>query len=72
MEKHILFIHGAGEGAYMEDKLLVQRLQKELGSGGQVNYPAMPDEVNAPYDLWKSHIEKEVVPMFNRSIRSPE
>lgn len=60
MNKHVLFIHGAGEGAYKEDELLTHSLQKELGSDYDVCYPAMPDETNAPYDLWKRKIEKEI------------
>jgi predicted alpha/beta hydrolase family esterase len=63
MNKHVLFIHGAGEGAYKEDALLTKNLQKELGSDYDVRYPAMPDEANAPYDLWKQKIEKEITVM---------
>jgi len=60
MNKHVLFIHGAGEGAYIEDKLLTQSLQEELGLDYDVHYPAMPDESKAPYDLWKRNIEEEL------------
>lgn len=60
MNKQVLFIHGAGEGAYKADALLTNSLQKELGSDYEVRYPAMPDEANAPYDLWKRKIEKEI------------
>jgi predicted alpha/beta hydrolase family esterase len=60
MNKHVLFIHGAGEGAFIEDKLLTKSLQNELGLDYDVRYPAMPDEANAPYDLWKWNIEKEL------------
>jgi predicted alpha/beta hydrolase family esterase len=63
MNIQVLFIHGAGEGAYQEDTLLAKSLQKELGSDYDVSYPAMPDEDNAPYDLWKSTIEKEIAVM---------
>lgn len=63
MKKHVLFIHGAGEGAYKEDALLTNSLQKELGSDYEVRYPEMPDEANAPYDLWKQKIEKDVTIM---------
>lgn len=60
MGKHVLFVHGAGEGAYKEDDLLVRSLKKELGPDYDIHYPAMPDEDNAPYDLWKQKIEKEI------------
>jgi uncharacterized protein len=63
MKKHVLFVHGAGEGAYKEDALLANNLQKELGSDYDVRYPAMPDEANAPYELWKRKIEKEITVM---------
>lgn len=58
MSKHILFIHGAGSGAYEEDKLLVERLGKKLGSAYAIHYPAMYDESNAPYTIWKEQIEE--------------
>ncbi len=60
MISQVVFIHGAGEGAYKEDVLLVQSLQKELGSDFDVRYPKMADEANAPYDLWKQQIQEEI------------
>jgi len=60
MAQHILFLHGAGEGAYKEDSLLAQRLQRELGTGYTVSCPELPDEANAPYELWKQRVEKEI------------
>ena len=64
MTNQILFIHGAGEGAYKEDKLLAQNLQDELGLDFDVRYPEMTDEANAPYDLWKQQIQEEVAAMY--------
>lgn len=63
MSKHVLFIQGAGEGAYQEDKRLAASLQQALGSQYEVNYPEMPDEDDASYELWKSQIEQEVATM---------
>ncbi|HET6747348.1 MAG TPA: alpha/beta hydrolase [Candidatus Saccharimonadales bacterium] len=60
MVTEVLFIQGVGEGAYEEDSLLAKSLQKELGSHFKVTYPKMPDEVNAPYDTWKTQIQKEL------------
>jgi len=60
MITRVLFIHGAGNGAYDEDRLLATSLQKELGSNYEVDYLKMPDEENAPYELWKETIEKEI------------
>jgi uncharacterized protein len=63
MKKHVLFIHGAGEGAYEADKQLAASLQHSLGPEYEVHYPAMPDEENAPYEQWKHQIEKELATM---------
>lgn len=60
MNKYVLFIHGAGEGAYEEDKLLAESLERYLGQGYDVACPAMPDEENAPYDPWKRKIEEQL------------
>jgi predicted alpha/beta hydrolase family esterase len=63
MTSQVLFIQGAGEGAYKEDEFLAQSLQKELGSNFNVLYPEMPDEANAPYDVWKQQILDEIAAM---------
>ena len=60
MKKHVLFIHGAGEGAYEEDGLLVASLQNALGPAYVVHYPKMPTEDCATYEDWKAPIESVV------------
>lgn len=60
MKKHVLFIHGAGEGAFEEDGLLVASLQNALGQAYDVHYPKMPEEDNATYADWKAPIEQEL------------
>ena len=60
MKKNVLFIHGAGDGAYEADKKLATSLQHSLGSEYDVHCPAMPDEGNAPYEQAKRQIEKEL------------
>jgi predicted alpha/beta hydrolase family esterase len=60
MIKHVLFIQGAGQGAYEEDKALAESLRHELGSGYKVHYPRMPDEDAAPYERWKQQIVSEL------------
>src|SRR5512145_687897 len=60
MTKHVLLIHGAGTGAYEEDKKLATSLTKALGTDYEVHYPAMVDEENAPYEQWTQQIEKEL------------
>jgi uncharacterized protein len=63
MATQILFIQGAGQGAYAEDKLLADSLQQVLGSDFKLHYPAMPDEDNAPYLKWRRRIEEELAGM---------
>jgi len=57
---HVLFIQGAGKGAYEADKKLAASLRKALGTGYELHYPAMLDEDNASYEQWKQQIEKEL------------
>jgi uncharacterized protein len=61
--KHVLFIQGAGEGAYEEDEKLAASLEHSLGSEYQVHYPAMHNEEDAPYEQWKQQIENELTAM---------
>jgi uncharacterized protein len=60
MTQQILFIHGAGEGAYEADNKLATSLQSALGTDYRVITPQMPSE-NAPeYARWKAQIAKEL------------
>jgi predicted alpha/beta hydrolase family esterase len=52
----VLFVHGAGEGAYEEDGLLVASLRDELGPSYEVRYPRMPIEESALYSDWTARI----------------
>lgn len=63
MKRHVLFIHGAGEGAYQEDEKLAANLRHLLGSSFEVRYPEMEDEINAPYNIWVRQITKELASM---------
>lgn len=60
MKQHVLFIQGAGQGAYDEDKQLAESLRRTLGPRFEVRYPAMPDEGEAPYESWRQLIEQEL------------
>lgn len=60
MKKQVLFIHGAGEGAYEADKPLAVSLQAELGPAYQVHYPRMRDEESPEYTDWKAHVTSEL------------
>ena len=60
MKKSVLFIHGAGLGAYEEDELLVASLQNALGSEYDVRYPKMLNEESPEYADWKAQIAAEL------------
>jgi hypothetical protein len=56
MKAQILFLQGAGEGAYKEDAEFAGALQSALGAEYHVIYPKMPQENSPNYDLWKNKI----------------
>jgi uncharacterized protein len=58
VNKQVLFIQGAGEGAHKEDEKLVASLRQLLGREYEVHYPAMQNEDDADYKTWKGQIEK--------------
>jgi hypothetical protein len=60
MKKQVLFIQGAGKGAYKEDEKLVASLRQLLGREYEVHYPAMQNEDEANYETWKRQIEKNL------------
>ncbi len=60
MAKQVLFIQGAGEGAYQEDKKLADSFRQALGAAYDVRYPVMPDEDDAPYAAWKQQVKTEL------------
>ena len=60
MTQHVLFIQGAGSGAYDEDQRLAESLRLALGPRFEVRYPAMPNEDEAPYEQWRQQFEQEL------------
>lgn len=60
MKKTVLFVHGAGEGAYEEDGLLAASLQNALGSAYELRYPEMVNEESPEYADWKVQIASEL------------
>lgn len=69
MKKSVLFIHGGGQGAYEADALLVESLQKELGSANDVRYPRMPREEDTGYLDWKVQIAAEFASLEDEVVR---
>jgi predicted alpha/beta hydrolase family esterase len=57
MPLHVLVLQGAGEGAYAEDVVIVERLLLALGDGYAVVYPAMANDGEAPYEVWREQID---------------
>jgi len=68
LKKHVLFIHGAGEGAFEEDGLLVASLQNALDLAYDMHYPKMPEEDSATYADWKAPIERELATLNDAGI----
>lgn len=60
MTKHVLLIHGGGQGAYEADEELAADLQNLLGAAYDVRYPKMPDEERPEYEAWKNQIAREL------------
>jgi predicted alpha/beta hydrolase family esterase len=54
MTVKVLFVHGAGAGAYDCDGKLARSLQRELGGRYCVRYPCMPNEAEPCYPVWKA------------------
>ncbi len=63
MTEHVLFIQGAGRGAYDEDTRLAESLRHTLGPRFEVRYPAMPNEDDATYEPWREQIAQELADM---------
>jgi predicted alpha/beta hydrolase family esterase len=62
MSTVVLFVHGAGDGAYEEDGLLVASLRDALGASYEVRYPRMPLEDGARYSDWTTAIASALPP----------
>jgi len=60
VKKQVLFIQGAGEGAYEEDEKLATSLQNELGTEYHVSYPQMPNEASPEDKAWMTRISREI------------
>jgi predicted alpha/beta hydrolase family esterase len=68
MKKQVLFIHGAGEGAYAEDEKLAVSLQAALGTEYHVLYPKLPNEEDPEDVAWIAQISKELASVDNNVI----
>jgi predicted alpha/beta hydrolase family esterase len=66
--KQVLFIQGAGEGAYTEDERLAESLRRELGADYEVRYPAMPNEADPDDQAWGDVIARELADMGESAI----
>jgi predicted alpha/beta hydrolase family esterase len=68
MTRQVLFIQGAGEGAFDDDAKLAADLREKLGSGYQVRYPQMPNEDDPSSAAWKQLILAEIEAMGDGAI----
>jgi predicted alpha/beta hydrolase family esterase len=61
MSKHVLFIHGAGDGGYGADAALVASLRKALGTVYKMHFPEMLTD-ETPYfgSGWVKQIVEEI------------
>jgi predicted alpha/beta hydrolase family esterase len=63
VKRHVLFVHGAGEGAHEADERLAASLREALGSGYDVRSPRTPDEDSPEVGAWKEKIAGELATM---------
>jgi predicted alpha/beta hydrolase family esterase len=56
-KRHVLFIHGAGEGAHEADSKLAASLQSGLGPDWDVVCPKLPEK-RPEYPLWAAQIAR--------------
>jgi predicted alpha/beta hydrolase family esterase len=68
VRKQVLFIQGAGEGAYEEDGRLAASLQEALGSTYEVRYPKIPNEGDIEYVDWKAQLDRELGALADEAI----
>lgn len=68
MKNQVLFIQGAGDGAYEEDEKLAASLRDLLGSEYNVLYPKMPNEESPKDEVWMTRISKELAPLEDKVI----
>jgi uncharacterized protein len=66
--KHVLFIHGGGDGAYDGDLPLAASLRDALWPEYAVRFPRMPDEAEPDYDVWASIIGQELAAMGSGAV----
>lgn len=63
MPRQVLFMQGAGEGAYDADAVLVDSLRYNLGPDYEVRYPYIVNEAEASYEDWRAAIAGELATM---------
>ena len=67
-KKQVLFVHGAGEGAYGADAKLAADLRDQLGPDYRVHCPRMPNEAAPDAAVWKRRLAKDIAAMGNGAI----
>lgn len=67
-KRHVLFVHGGGEGAHEADEELAASLQNALGAGYEVRSPKMPNEDSPQYGAWRDRISEELADIDGEAI----
>src|SRR5688572_5279136 len=67
-KKQVLFVHGAGKGAYDADAKLAADLRDQLGPDYRVRCPRMPNEAAPDAAVWKRRLAKEIAAMGTGAI----
>lgn len=68
MRKQVLFIQGAGEGAYEADGLLAASLQNALGPAYDIHYPKIHNEGEIEFAEWKVQLDRELAALEDEVI----
>lgn len=68
MIKKVLFLQGAGDGAYEADAKLVGSLRSNLGPEYEVCYPAVPNDGDTDYVNWRDLVLRRLASMGDDAI----
>jgi predicted alpha/beta hydrolase family esterase len=68
VNQSVLFIHGAGEGAFAYDEPLAASLQRALGPAYDVRYPRTVNEESPEYEDWSHQIVRELADLGGEAI----
>jgi predicted alpha/beta hydrolase family esterase len=68
MGRQVLFVQGAGRGAWAEDAKLVASLGAALGPDFELRYPELPNEDAPAAAVWRARIGEELAAMRDGAV----